>query len=453
MTAGLKMTRERTIQVAVLAPSLAGYIWIGYFTVRTDFTQLILLYLALFGLYFFILYAKVLDSHFKIAIGAALAFRLALLFMTPNLTDDHFRFIWDGLLVASRHNPYLMLPSEFIHGLETVPGLTMSLYSHLNSPDFYSVYPPVCQFIFGLSAKLSGGSIFDNIILLRVFILLAEFGTLTLLYKLARLLRYPPSVVFIYAFNPLVVVELTGNLHLEAIMVFFLLLAIYLLVRGRRIWSAVSLAMAIATKLVPIIFLPLLIKRLGWRRIFGYFALVGGTILLLFSPFLTVPAVTNFLSSVSLFFRVLIFNGSIYYVIRRIGYQTANYSLIAISGYVLLGVSLSVIATIAIRERDIGYKSLFSSMQFCLTVFLFLAPDVHPWYLATLLVLSVFTRYKYALVWSSMIVLTYAAYQTVPYSENLWLVAIEYLTVVGWLAYEALPRLAPWRRHQNLSRE
>lgn len=326
----------------------------------------------------------------------------------------------------------------------------MSLYGHLNSPDFYSVYPPVCQFIFGLSAKLSGGNIFGNIILMRVFIMLAEFGTITLLYKLARILRYPPAVVFIYAFNPLIIIELTGNLHFEAVMIFFLLLAVYLLMRERWIWSAVSFAMAIGTKLVPLIFLPLLIKRLGWGRSLRYFAVACGTLLLLFSPFLTVPAVTNFLSSVSLFFRVFVFNASVYYVIRWVGYQTAAYSMIAISGRVLLGVSLFVIAVIAFREKKVNYRSLFSSMLFCLTAFLFFAPDVHPWYLATLLALSVFTKYKYALVWSALIVLTYAAYQTVPYSENLVLVAIEYLTVVGWLAYETLPRLTFWRRRQNV---
>jgi len=40
------------------------------------------------------------------------------------------------------------------------------------------------------------------------------------------------------------------------------------------------------------------------------------------------------------------------------------------------------------------------------------------------------------LAWSLLVILGYAAYHTFPYSENMWLVAIEYLIVIGWIAYE-----------------
>jgi hypothetical protein len=435
------MTRQRAIRLAIVVFSLAGYVWLSYFTVRTNFVKLVSIYFLLFGLYLLILRGKIFDSNFKIAIGAALLFRVSLLFMTPNLTDDYFRFIWDGLFFANGYNPYLIMPSAFIKGSQTVPGISMALYEHLNSPNYYSVYPPVCQFIFGLSAKICGGNTFGNVILMRIFIMLAEFGSIALLCKLAKIFRSPPACIFIYAFNPLVIIELTGNLHFEAMMIFFLLLAVYLLVKEQQIYSAISFAVAIGTKLMPIIFLPLLIKRIGLGRSSRYFAIVVATLLLLFLPFLNTQSIQNFLSSLSLYFRVFEFNASIYYLVRWIGYQIAGYNIIAISGVILLVISFFAIITIAFREKATNWQSLFSSMLLCLTVYLLCATTVHPWYLTPLIMLSVFTRYRYALVWSLLVMLTYATYQTVPYSENLWLVTIEYLAVGGWMAYEMLPRL------------
>jgi hypothetical protein len=96
------------------------------------------------------------------------------------------------------------------------------------------------------------------------------------------------------------------------------------------------------------------------------------------------------------------------------------------------------IVVIAIREKVITWQSLFQSMLMCLTAYFLLATTVHPWYITSLVLVSVFTRYRYPVVWSVLIILSYAAYRTLPYAENLWLVAFEYIVVVGWMGYELL---------------
>ena len=440
------MNKKRAIQAAIIAASLTGYIWLGYFTARTNFVQVIAIFSGLFGLYVLALRSRIFDDNLKIILGVALAFRLALLFMTPNLSDDYFRFVWDGLFTAHGYNPYLIMPSTFIHGPETVTGISPALYAHLNSPDYYSVYPPLCQYIFGLSAKINGANLAANIVTMRAFILLAESGSIILLYKLAKKLEFPPYLISIYAFNPLVIIELTGNLHFEAVMIFFLLLAVYLLITGRQVWSAASFALAVGTKLVPIIFLPLLIKRIGWARSLRYFAIVGAGMLLLFSPFLNSQSIRHFISSLGLYFQKFEFNASIYYLVRLIGYQITGYNIIAVSGIVLGAISVSIILAIAFREKVVNWPWLLSNMLFCATVYFFFATTVHPWYLTTLVMLAVFTGYRYPLVWSFMVMLSYAAYRTFPYAENLWLVAIEYSVVAGWLAYEMLVRRPKYAR-------
>ena len=65
-----------------------------------------------------------------------------------------------------------------------------------------------------------------------------------------------------------------------------------------------------------------------------------------------------------------------------------------------------------------------------------MATTVHPWYLTNLLVIAIFTTFRYPIVWSYLIFLSYATYQTNLYQENLWLVAIEYLIVLVVMIYE-----------------
>ena len=430
------MTKQRALQAAFVIFSLAGYIWLGYLTVRTSFIQVLLLYAFLFALYLLIVLSRVFSNNWKIAIGAALIFRISLLLMTPNLSDDYFRVIWDGLFLAHSYNPYLVLPSAFMQSGQAVQWMDPALYAHLNSQNYYTVYPPVCQFIFGLSAKIWGGNLLANIITLRIFILAAEVGTLTLLGTTAKLLDLRTSSALLYAFNPLVIMELTGNLHPEAFMIFFLLLSVYLLIRERQIYSALSFALAAGSKLIPLIFLPLLIKRLGLRKSLVYFAVLGAAVLLLFAPFLNFQSASNFLAGLSLYFNVFEFNAGLYYIVRWVGYIIKGYDTIAVMGIALSFISLLAIIAVAWRQKVAGWQSIFTGMLFCLTIYLLCATIVHPWYLTPLVMFSVFTRYRFAIVWSALVVLSYSAYQALPYSEDLWLVAIEYVGLAAWIVWE-----------------
>ncbi|HYK75836.1 MAG TPA: hypothetical protein VEV16_02575 [Daejeonella sp.] len=61
---------------------------------------------------------------------------------------------------------------------------------------------------------------------------------------------------------------------------------------------------------------------------------------------------------------------------------------------------------------------------------------VHPWYLAALVALSPFVRYRFALIWTALAPLSYITYQTLPYQQNYWLIALEYLIVGFWMVFE-----------------
>ncbi|MCU0326657.1 MAG: hypothetical protein MUF45_15630, partial [Spirosomaceae bacterium] len=189
-------------------------------------------------------------------------------------------FVFDGRLLAAGINPYLILPSEFVQTIDYQKVIGDSvIYQKLNSPNYYTVYPPFNQAIFGVSAWLSQGDLLTNVIILRSFILLSEIGNIWLISKLLRRFGLESSNINIYAFNPLVILELTGNLHFEAIVIFFLLLAMLWITQRRYTFSAISLALAISAKLLPIIFIPLIINKLKIKKGFVYSSICGIVVL------------------------------------------------------------------------------------------------------------------------------------------------------------------------------
>ena len=362
----------------------------------------------------------------------AIFFRFLLLFSIPCLSDDVYRFVWDGRLLANGFNPYLYLPSALVNTeIASLAGLDITLFQKLNSPDYFTVYPPVNQALFGLAAWLSNGSFFWNVVWLRVPIILSEIGTLYLMMKLLRRSGRNPNLALLYGLNPLVILELTGNLHYEAVMIFFVLLAIWLLARYGEVtrwlvWSAGALAMGIATKLLPLLLLPLAIRHLGWRRGIAYAALTGGFTALLFLPFASVELARNVFSSVELYFQKFEFNASVYYLLREVGYWIEGYNTIA-----RVGLGLSVATTLGILWIAFRWKNPLMAVKLLttLTLYFALATTVHPWYISSVVAAAVFTRFRYPLVWSALIPLSYFTYHTLPYHENLWGTALEYSVV------------------------
>ena len=75
-------------------------------------------------------------------------------------------------------------------------------------------------------------------------------------------------------------------------------------------------------------------------------------------------------------------------------------------------------------------------MLFSFTIYLFLSTTVHPWYIATILSLSVFTNYKFPLVWSFIVIISYLAYANAANTENLWIIGLEYLVVFSVFIWE-----------------
>jgi len=417
---------------------------IGYYFLmqiaRTETTTLLTLWGGLFGLYGIALYCKA-ESGFSLLIGAALAFRLIGLTSMPTLSDDVYRFIWDGRLLAHGYNPFLYLPSEILSTpLAAKAELTDALFQKLNSPHYYTVYPPLLQGWFGVSATWGGTDELATAFWLRLPILLGELGTCWLLYRLLSLLGKDEATmkrgVLLYALNPLVIVELTANIHYEGLTTCFLLAGLYFYQKHKDLPSATYLGIAAGVKLLPLIFLPALLDKGRWRKSLRYVLATGVVFLFPFLFFFDAAILENLSTSLDLYFRRFEFNASLYYILREVGTLIWGYNPIATIGPFLALVAASLILFFSWSQRL--KLSLPERWLWVLSTYLLCATTVHPWYVVPLIALCVLTRFRFPLLWSVVLPLTYVAYGQVPFYENLWIVGMEYGIVGGWMVWESL---------------
>ena len=437
--------KNHKFSILLLLTGIAFYWSFAYELNRADFIKLISLYTGLFFISFKLIQLE--KSNFWFLAGVAVLFRLVFVAATPNLSQDYYRFIWDGQLILEGINPYLSVPNdlkEFSTALELTNQKLINGMGSLSAGNFTS-YPPVNQLLFAISTFLGGKSILGSVIAMRVFIILADLGTLYFGRKLLLKLNLLGHQIFWFILNPFIIIELTGNLHFEGVMLFFLTWSIYLLHQKKWIWSAILLGISVSIKLLPLLVLPLLwnyfiknrktensdIPDLNFKKLLGYYLMVGLTVLASFLPFLSSEFISNFSASIALWFQKFEFNASIYYIVRWIGFQLKGYNIIASAGKILPLMVILILSGLAFFRRNNSTQKLIETMLVGVSAYFFLATTVHPWYIATPLLLSVFTKFRFALVWSFLVMLSYSAYKRNGFQENYWLIAVEYVLVIG----------------------
>lgn len=432
------------IPLLMVLSGLLFYFVFAYQLERSDFIRLISLYAALFFLFYKLVQTN--TGNFKLLFWTGIAFRAVFIFSIPNLSQDFYRFLWDGRLLIQGINPYLSTPDSFAALGMTVPQ-AQELINGMGSLNagHYSNYPPVSQFIYAIAALFAGKSIIGSVIVMRLILIATDIGTLIFGRKLLEKLQLPKHHIFWFFLNPFIIIELTGNLHFEGVMVFLLVGTIYFLAVKKWWWSAVFIGLSAGTKLIPLLFLPLLLpyfisqfpsKITALKKLTSYYLVVFGTLLLLFLPFLSSEFLQNFGTTLSLWFINFEFNASVYYLIRWVGFETVGWNIIGTTGKILPVITLLFILCLSFFKKVNTLQQLLVLMLFANCFYLLLSTTVHPWYLTIPLLLSIFTRYRFMLVWSCMVMLSYATYRADGFQENLWMVGLQYVAVMGVFFWE-----------------
>ena len=310
----------------------------------------------------------------------AVLFRLALLHLPPSLSDDAYRYVWDGQVQAHGINPYQYVPQD--------PALEFlqdgALYDHLNSPAFYSVYPPVSQLIFGAAAHLFDGNWWAIHYTIKLVFVLAE---LLAVFILARLVA--SRHLILYALNPWILLETAGQAHTESLLILLFVLAVFFHGKGRGAMVSATLGLAGWVKLFPFFFLPLLWRRYRWRGILP--GLVTASLLAF--PFAAPFVISNVAESLDLYVRYFEFNAGPYYAAKEFMRLWTGDDWSKQLGPLMR--TLFLIGLPVIYAVDYRYKrTLLTSMLVITASYLLFSTTVHPWYILSIVVMLVLAQLR-----------------------------------------------------------
>ena len=213
--------------------------------------------------------------------------RAIFLFSTPICETDFYRYLWDGGVTASGHNPFGYVPADVIGGDAPLSLVALGqdagqVLGRVNHPHLATVYPPTCQAAFVVAHWLKPW----NLTAWRIVLLVFDATALLLLFLLLKKLKLPLAALAIYWWNPLVIKEVVNSGHMDIIILPFLLGALLLALNRRYKSCAAVLALAVGAKLWPIILLPLLLRPLlkKPRRLIPAVLVFAGVLAVLFVP-------------------------------------------------------------------------------------------------------------------------------------------------------------------------
>lgn len=347
----------------------------------------------------------------------AIVFRLALIWLPPVLSDDAFRYVWDGWMQLEGIDPYRYVPAD----AELAAYHDEPLYDRLNSPEYYSVYPPVSQLIFRIGGLFYEQGWQASYFVIKVIMASFEVGAVIVLSRMIS-----PGNLLLYAWNPLVLIAGAGQAHGEAVLAFFLSLTLWSSWKGRGGAAGVWLACAGWVKLYPFVLIPLLWRRFGWRSI------VTGTVaaVLLGAPYAHAHVVENVMRSLDLYVRLFEFNAGFYYVVKGAFELVTGADWSKQIGPALRFVFIGALPLIYMLDARHRWPL---QRAFAVTIggFLILSTTVHPWYLVGILaVVAPAAGVAWHWYWLSIVSIgTYLLYVDGPYWP--WV-------IVGWLGWLAL---------------
>ncbi len=444
---------EKVLRIFDLKTFIAAVIFIAsnaflaFFVERNQFETLILSFSFAFASFYY-LYKNI--EHTKILFALAVVVKLLFLFAFPVLSNDFYRFIWDGQMSLNGINPFLYIPNQFEsiniipNGQELIEGMGNLNASH------YSIYPSTKQIIFYISSFLAQNNLWLNLFFLKIFILLADLGIFYFGKKILTHLKVNNKSIYLVFLNPFVIIETIGNVHFEGVMICFLLMSIYYLFLDKYAISALILAFGIMAKLIPLLYLPLILVFIWKQKQDKLFHWEGKTVknIGLFSGSLITSLIAlaalfyhpellaHFSKSLNLYFTNFEINASIYYVLRELGFYFVGYNTIGTIGKILPLFVLGGVIILSLFYQKGTKQSLMNNFVYASFLYLLLATTVHPWYILMPLVISIFTSHRFFILWSFTVILSYFPYSQVPFQENYGLIFIEYFLVITLFIYE-----------------
>jgi alpha-1,6-mannosyltransferase len=340
-----------------------------------------------------------------IVIGLVLAsvWHIEFLRIPTGSDDDVRRYVWDGRMQRLGYNPYLVVPADPAFAAMHTPETRA-----LNNPDLPSIYPPGAQLFFRAVT-----AIHESAFAMRVAFAICELASVLVLLGVLRGTGQAAHWILAYAWNPLLTTEAVGSGHIDILGALLLIVSFAALIRRWRTVAAVTLALAVAVKFLPIVLLPLY-----WRRVRIRDGLLAATVFaLLYLPFLNHGRIP--VGSLGTYIRGFGFNDPIFAVLRRIA-----------APQLLVGLAVFVGILIATWFRTRLQTWSADAFAWPMAASLLFAPVVFPWYLLWLLPFARSIWTVPIIIWTVSIIPTYMVWhlRTLghPFVLPGWIMVLEY---------------------------
>lgn len=348
---------------------------------------------------------------FGVAILFALAFRIPLAVPAVNHDNDLIRYLWDGRVQTLGLNPYAVRPADaaldFTHTEET---------RYMPSARAKTPYPPAAQLFFRLVV-----TIHDSARAMKLALIFCDLLTILVLWRWLVASGRSEWLTLAYAWNPLVVLEVAHSGHIDALGALWIAAAAFWLSRKRTALGTVAFVLAVATKLLPIVLVPLL-----WRRISFRDGLIGaGLFVLLYLPYASGADVLFGIQNVVQHVR---FNGPLFRFFM-------NLTSPDIAARIAVGLGLLTAGWCRWRLSDDDPAAWAWPMAVAIAC----APVVYPWYLLYFTPFLLFPTTLPLIVWSCSVLMTYAVWQ-IAGSGGRWVVPQPVL----WAEYAVVVATAAW---------
>ena len=302
-----------------------------------------------------------------LVVVVAAGMRLVLVNEKPVLSNDVYRYVWDGRVQAAGTNPYRYAPNA----PELAPLRDEAIYPRMNRLGVQTAYPPVAQGLFAVLYRLQP----DSIRWTKLAIVLLDLLSIGLLAHLLSRLGRPPAWTLLYAWHPLVAFELGGAGHIEGIVVLLVLAAVAASLSTRVVRTGVLLAAAALVKPYALLLLPALVRSFRSVAVAGVAA--AGTVALAYTPFLDVGV--RALGYLPGYLREEGFTrGTRFYLL---GLLDSDPSSLLTGVYVVLAAGLLLgLAALVVQRPDIAGLTPASAALALFTAMWVLTSPTYPWY-------------------------------------------------------------------------
>ncbi len=373
----------------------------------------------------FILVCKIIlkydisPRHIFILVIAASILKLILIPIHPIGSDDYYRYLWDGKVIANGINPYRYAPSD--------PALaalhSKILPAHINFADMKTIYPPLAEILFYISYKIGG----EGFIGLKFMLFVFDMGTILGIFLIVKTLGISYKSILMYALCPLPLFQFFVDGHMDGFGISLLVFGILFYLKERKFLSYLFIGLSICVKPLGLILIPLLFfSEKKWLDRFKVVLIPAAVCFILYLPFIFSGSPFQALIT---FTENWTFNGVVFDLLDLFFHD--NQRTRAICGALLLIAYLPIV---------FNRKDLLTKIYYSIFLLFIFSPVVHPWYLSWLVFLIPVTQRWSGIVFVSLVSLTaftVATYQlTGIWREYTAVVLLEYIPVLALFIYE-----------------